>query len=99
MSVKQTRIIRQVVALMALLITQFTFAQIDTGDAVDEAVNQMEQIVPLLEAICGFGIVGVLIYGGWKWQSDNVDKTKLIGQIVAVVVVLGIAYWAMDSLF
>ena len=84
-------------ALLALAYANIVSAQIDTKDAVDKATGELEALKPLLEIICGLGIVGVLIYGGWKWQSDNADKPKLIGTIVAVIVVLGLAFWAIDQ--
>lgn len=83
--------------LMAMVISNVSMAQIDTGDAADEAITQLEQLKPFLEILCGLGIVSALIYGGFKWTSDNTDKQKLIGTVVGVIILLGIAYWAIDQ--
>lgn len=91
------RLQRGIYAFLGTTITHLSYGQIDTKDAVDEAVDQFGSLKPLLEILCGLGIIAVLIYAGWKWQSDNVDKTKLIGQVVAVLIVLGLAYWAIDQ--
>lgn len=71
---------------------------LSTKDVSDEAVSQIEDLKPLLIIICTIGIIVAMIAGGFKFQSDNSDKGKVIGVTVGVIIFLGIALYAINRL-
>jgi len=73
-------------------------AQLDTKSIADKAVSEVSNVKPLLQIFCTLGIIIAMIAGGFKFQSDNSDKGKVIGVTLGVVIFLGIALYAINQL-